>query len=371
MTPSSPLARFPEYIGYIVVCLLSAGITAMAIRFLAARAGNLGLVDHPDGIRKKHSRPTPLVGGIAMVAGVFLSSVPFISGSSNNGMVFSLLLITAIGVLDDRFNINFKIRLLMQIGAVLLIVMFDGVALNSFGSLFGQDPIVTGRLAIPVTIFCVVGVINALNMLDGHDGLAGGVALVAFISFGALAMLNGLQVLVLIALAFCGALLAFLRSNWFPSKIFMGDAGSMSLGLALACFSLQLTQFPGTTVSPAAALLVLSLPVTDTLTVMIKRIMKRQNPFHPDRNHLHHVLKALGFSDRNVTLTIMTLCLLSGTIAVAGTILHAHDAVLFLIFVICFLTYFIASYNVRFFCKIIVKIRQKSTDRAEPEKLLN
>jgi UDP-GlcNAc:undecaprenyl-phosphate GlcNAc-1-phosphate transferase len=226
---------------------------------------------------------------------------------------------------------------------VVTMIYFPGMHLLSFGNLFGFGVITTGILVIPVTIFCALGVINAINMIDGMDGLAGTTSLIAFISFAVLAWLNDMGSMMLLSLAFAGAIAAFLRYNWYPSRLFMGDAGSMTLGFVLAFFSVELSQKPHGIVSPVAALIVLAVPVTDTLTVMIKRVLAGKSPFEPDKSHFHHILRDMGFNHAGVVMVIMSISIVFSLFAVFATIMNLPDYLIFGVFVCWFVFYFVSS----------------------------
>ncbi|WP_233570552.1 MraY family glycosyltransferase [Prosthecochloris sp. ZM_2] len=328
-------------------------------------AEQLGFIDHPDGVRKIHTVAKPLVGGLGIITGVIISMLAFVPIQHYIGLIIAMLMVGTVGALDDRHDLHFKVRFIVQIAATVSIMYFGGTVLTSFGNLLGFGAIQTGFLGYAITIFCVLGVINAVNMIDGLDGLAGGTSLVAFSAFGLLAWLNGQPELMLIAIAFVGALAAFLRFNWFPSKLFMGDAGSMTLGFVLAFFAIAVTQKTGSVVSPVAALLVLALPITDTITVMIKRVLKGKSPFHPDKTHLHHILKAMGVNHHKVVIVMIGATAISSTIAIIGTVLHLPDYALFSIYIVCFSTYFVASYKLRGIYRRLIWLRQQRVFNVE------
>jgi len=154
----------------------------------------------------------------------------------------------------------------------------------------------------------------------------------------------------------CGSLIAFLFYNWHPSKLFMGDAGSLFLGFSAAFISIALTQGPKSIVRPVAPLLVLAVPIVDTVTVMIRRLMKRKSPFHADTEHLHHVLLKLGRGKKQTTIIITTLSGLFSATAIAGTIFQIPEYYLFFFFMLYFAVYFTAS----FFVCIMLQKRTKS-----------
>jgi UDP-GlcNAc:undecaprenyl-phosphate GlcNAc-1-phosphate transferase len=162
----------------------------------------------------------------------------------------------------------------------------------------------------------------------------------------------------LVCLALSGALIAFLRYNWPPSTLFMGDAGSLFLGFSAAFFSIVLTQDEGSRVRPIAPLLVLAVPITDTLTVMIKRVIGGKSPFHADKTHLHHILLKFGFSKQQTTSIIVAMTAVFSLLALSGTIFRVPDYFLFGIFLVYFFAYFAFSFMVK---KIL--IRRKAQQR--------
>lgn len=361
-------AIFP-FIEYTGIYFVSLAISFAAILLLRVYAEKLGLIDMPDGVRKIHTVAKPLVGGLGMVFGIIASMLIFLPASEYAGLILAIIMIATVGFFDDRHDVSFKIRFVVQALATISVMHFSGTVLYSFGNLIGFGPILTGPFAYAITIFCVIGVINAMNMIDGLDGLAGSISLVAFSAFGILAWINGQTGLMLLSVAFVGALIAFLRFNWFPSKLFMGDTGSMTLGFALAFFAIQTTQ-GGTAVSPAAALLVLALPVTDTIVVMIKRMMQGKSPFYADKTHFHHVLKAMGLDHRKAVIIMAAATAASSSIAIIGTMLQLPDVLLFIVYLFCFGTYVTASYRIKAIYRLIVKLRRQTIFNIELDKVL-
>lgn len=329
---------------HVAIYLLSLFTAHVSIAGLTVSAGKLKLVDLPDHNRKVHVDAKPLVGGLGIVAGVMTTMLLFFPVVKYISLMFSILLILGIGVLDDRFDISFKFRFLAQIAATAITMnYFKGMHLHSFGNLLGLGQIDTGVLVVPITIFCVLGVINAINMIDGLDGLAGTISLVAFGGFAFLAWMNDMPSFTLLGLTFAGALAAFLKYNWYPSKLFMGDAGSMTLGFVLAFFAIQLTQKPGGNVAPVAALLILAIPVTDTLVVMTRRMMQKKSPFSPDKTHMHHVLHQMGLGHSSVVIIMGSLTMIFTLVAVASTALKVPDYALFGFYVCWFVFFWMSS----------------------------
>ncbi len=341
-----------------LVSFLSVVTVLPQISYIAQR---IGLLDHPNE-RKVHIRPRPLVGGIGMVAAVTLASIVFIPIDSLRGYFLGLAILVLVGFLDDFKEMGHKRKFMAQIIATGAMIYFSEVALVNFGDLLG-----IGELSVPagygvvwlITIFCVVGVTNAINLIDGLDGLAGGLSLIAFIFFAIHAYLAGSHVLLLLNLALAGAVLGFLRFNWHPSVLFMGDAGSLCLGFSLAFMALALTQAKGSPVSPVVPLLILAVPITDTIIVMFKRIMKGNSPFKPDKYHLHHIFLRYGMKKTKAVQVILAISVLLCSLSLLDPIYDVSDKLLFALFGIFFLVYLGASYRIVEFFKFTLKLRKK------------
>jgi UDP-GlcNAc:undecaprenyl-phosphate GlcNAc-1-phosphate transferase len=329
-------------------------VTAFLLPPLRNLASKIGLVDHP-GNRKIHRHPKPLIGGVAMSLAVAVAGLLFIPLLNMRGFYAGLVLIVITGFLDDFNELNHRYKFASQIIATVLIIHFSKTSLHTFGDLLSIGPIDFDKLAIPMTILGTVGVCNAINMIDGLDGLAGGVCLTVFGSFAYLSFMNNNPALMLLSLSICGSLIAFLFHNWHPSKLFMGDAGSLFLGFSAAFISIALTQEPRSIVRPVAPLLVLAVPIVDTVTVMIRRLMKGKSPFHADKGHLHHILLELGCGKRQTAVIIIMLSGLFSAVAIAGTIFQIPEYYLFFFFMFYFAAYFTAS----FFVRIMVRNRAK------------
>jgi UDP-GlcNAc:undecaprenyl-phosphate GlcNAc-1-phosphate transferase len=328
---------------------------------LASIASRIGLVDTPNK-RKVHASPKPLVGGLGIMMSVAVSCLLFVPLSNLRGVYAGLTILIIVGFLDDYKELKHGGKFVAQILAALMMIYFSYVELSSFGDLISLGEINVGVFSIPVTIFCTVGVINAINMVDGLDGLAGGISLIAFLSFAALAYINGQTELALLSLAFSGAVLAFLKYNRPPASLFMGDAGSLSMGYALAFFSIALTQKPGGLVTPAAALLMLTVPVCDTMTIMIARIVKRKSPFAADKKHLHHILLRFGFNRKRTVMHILLLSTALSLTGVLGTAARLPGYFFFTVFAVYAALYVAAAIYAK---KLLTaKVRLK---RREPE----
>ena len=289
-------------------------LVGAAMLWAATRlAPRLDLLDRP-GARKQHLGAVPLVGGISVFAGAAaglwfvaqqpLALWPFLLASG---------LVLVLGVFDDRASLPVKTRVLVQALAVLVMIRFGDVQLLSFGDLLGL-----GELVLPpwvgfvVTLVAVIGVINALNMMDGIDGLAGALGFLVLGTLGLFAWGADRLVEGWVALLFGMALLPYLLCNLgvFGSsrRVFLGDAGSMVLGMTIAWLLIALSQ-PAADArpvfQPVTALWLFAIPLVDTVSIMLRRKLKGQSPFLPDRDHLHHIVLRMGFRDRHALLFVV------------------------------------------------------------------
>lgn len=293
--------------------LAFAFITAFAVvRVLKPIAHYIELVDKPGG-RKHHEGVVPLIGGIAIYSSVFLTAFFFIEQPILVRM-FLLAggLIVFMGSLDDRYNISAQFRLVGQFLVSCIFVYGLDVHIHTFGNLFGLGEINPGWWGYPLTVLSLMGIINAMNMLDGMDGLVGTISIVAMIGLVGLFGLNGDTTYQFLCLAFIGAAAAFLIFNIWGSekrkfqKVFMGDAGSMFLGLSIGVMLIQGSQQVAPAFSPVVALWFILLPMTDMFTIMYRRLKRGKSPMAPDRTHIHHILIRAGFSAKQ-TLYILIL----------------------------------------------------------------
>jgi len=327
-----------------LACLAFAFLAGIAATIVLARtASTLRLVDHPGG-RKAHSHPIPLVGGLAIFIAL-LGAASFVGITPSAAyFLFALSIVIAVGMWDDVTDISPRVKFVIQIVASCLMIFGAGVQLYGVGDLFGWRPIGLSVLAIPLTVFAIVGVVNAVNMMDGLDGLGGSLAFVAFAWYAAVAANSGLDVQFKTAVIFCGAIAGFLMFNLrFPwqahARVFLGDAGSLMIGFALGWFAIDLTQGPGRTFPPIAALWVLLLPLADCVSLMTRRVSKRKSPFVADRHHIHHYLLARGFTHGQALATLVGLSALFGAVGYFGWRLGVPEPVLFWTFFFGFFAY--------------------------------
>nr|CRH06885.1 putative Phospho-N-acetylmuramoyl-pentapeptide-transferase [Candidatus Magnetococcus massalia] len=287
-------------------------------------AACLGLIDQPDGDRKLHAVATPVVGGLAMAGGLLAGlgwlALQGMMDQKALALILSIALLALLGVLDDRLDLRVSVRFLVQ-GGVSLILWWGGSYLFHFGDLLGLGLVELTPLEPLFTIICVVGVINALNMVDGMDGVAGSITLAAMIGYLILAWMAGNMLVLQVALLTIMVLLPFLFYNlrWGPhqrARLFMGDAGSMVLGLLLSWCAIELTQSENPVLSPSAVLWVVVIPLFDLFGSIAHRVICHRPAFTADRNHIHHLILALGLPESQVPQTMFILSLLGVGVAI-------------------------------------------------------
>lgn len=341
--------------------LAIAAILTLALSPLVRRlAIKTGVVDQPSQ-RKVHQEAMPLLGGaaifIAFWAAVFITQpltkeiIAFCAGS---------LLILISGIWDDSRNIRPVLKLVFQMAAALIVMLYGGLRINFVTSLFGAAPINLGWFAFPLTLGWIVGLTNAINLMDGLDGLAAGVSGIAAVTIGIIAWMEGFAPAGILALILGVSALAFLPSNFYPAKIFMGDTGALFLGFSLAVLSIMGLTKMATTVSLFLPILVLGVPIFDTLLAIVRRLMNKTPIFSPDKDHLHHRLLAMGLSHKNAVLAVYGVCVFLSLSAVGISLLPTGQAMMAM-FLVTLIVFFGAD-------KAGVIGRKVRANRAEQEK---
>ena len=316
-----------------LVPALTVTFAATAIFILALRpfAIATGLVDRPGG-RKQHIGVVPVIGGVAMFAGLFAGTSLLAASPLVTSLLVAGGLLIAVGVLDDRYSLPAIVRLGAQFVAVLLMFFGADVQVASLGNIFGVGDVNLGAATILITLLISISVINAFNLVDGVDGLAGTMGVLAI---GPVAILTGyasdIGALATLAVA---AILGFLCFNFptiynRPVRTFMGDAGSTLIGLIVVVTIAVASQGSGAVVSPAVGLWFAALPIFDLFTCFVRRIRRGKSPFQPGRDHFHHVLARSGLGVRN-TLGILTLLQVTYLgVGLTGHYLGIHETVMF------------------------------------------
>lgn len=319
-------------------------VTVLAILALRKYAEPMGLTVEPGGYRA-HKSLTPLVGGVGMFLG-FTSGLLLIDGAWV--LWICMFVVVLAGVWDDIHELSTSARFLAQIVVAAIMIYWGEVVLFDLGYLVsGESLFYLGRWAVALTIFGSVGLMNAINMSDGMDGLAGGLTFVSASAILLAALYEGMTQSVIVLGIFLAVIAAFLLFNIRysrdkPARVFMGDSGSMLLGLVLAWYLIKHTQAPDQLFSPAVALWIVALSLFDAVGVLFRRVFQGKSPFGADRSHYHHYLLALGFS---VNQTLLISLSVAAVLAVAGLAAYyagAPDRLIFYGFLLLFLIYLVA-----------------------------
>jgi UDP-GlcNAc:undecaprenyl-phosphate/decaprenyl-phosphate GlcNAc-1-phosphate transferase len=294
----------------------------VAVRGMARRRN---IVDRPDGQRKLHDRPVPLLGGVAVYGAAVLGlvAVQFTAGATVKFNELSIAWLTAagfvcfVGSVDDCFNLPSRVKLALQILSVLPIVLL-GYSVDRIVA-FGY-PIALGWLGVPLTVFWLVGCINALNLIDGMDGLASIVGLSTAAMLGVIAASQGQEHVAMMAIVLTAALAGFLIYNLPPASIFLGDSGSMVIGLTVGVLGIQGALKTSATLAITAPAVVMTLPMFDIVAALVRRRLTGRRFDSPDRLHIHHRLLERGWTPWQVLCLMGALCLTMGAAATAATI---------------------------------------------------
>jgi UDP-N-acetylmuramyl pentapeptide phosphotransferase/UDP-N-acetylglucosamine-1-phosphate transferase len=311
-----------------LILIFSITFAASWVLTLIVRAAALrfGIVDRPDGQRKLHNGIKPLGGGVAVYLSMILGLLAanyLTHGSQKNLWELSLVVIFAgsfvcfFGLIDDIYRLNARFKLAMQICGVLPIAL-AGYSIDKVVA-FGYR-IELGPLAIPITVLWLIGCINALNLIDGMDGLASVVGLSTAAMLGLIAASEGHAHVSIIALILSSALAGFLVLNRPPASIFLGDSGSMVIGLIVGVLGMQGSLKTSATLSITAPAVVMILPMFDTIAAVIRRELTGRRFYSPDHEHIHHLLLARGLTPWQVLCILGALCLTTGAAATAATI---------------------------------------------------
>lgn len=314
-----------------------------------ALAPSLGGLDIPTG-HKQHERPVPYLGGLGVMAALMLfvvmdgTRLMTMESSALMSVMLGGSIIFLMGLADDRWNLCYRLRLLMQSVAALIMIFGAGVALVSLGELVPGLFIGLGVFSIPLTIFGVLSVSNALNMMDGIDGLSGLLSLISFLLLAIVAYSAGDQANGLLALSLAGGVMGFLVYNMRccgrrGAAVYLGDNGSMLIGFMLAWLFIDLSQGPDAAMTPVTALFFFSLPLYDSALTIARRVWLKKSPFRADRSHLHHLLLDAGASVETAAFIMAGLHLLLGLIGLFGFYLGVAEWLLFQVFVLLSLVY--------------------------------
>ncbi len=303
----------------IIVALVAA---LVAVVWIHPRIVNIALlkniVDNPNA-RKLQTTPVPVLGGVAIFFGMVLG-IALTCRSADSGSLLpimaAMLIMLYIGTMDDIVNLTARLRFVLEIGVVVLLIYISGMSIDDFHGLWGVG-VIPMWVAVPLTIFATVGIINSVNLIDGANGLSSGFCILASIVFGIFFYITGSESMLVLCAVSVGALIPFLFHNVFgsTSRMFLGDGGALVMGVVMATFVVNVLASNGASLEAIDpnfgvvpfVLAVMAVPVFDTIRVMISRMVKGVSPSHPDKTHLHHLFIGHGFSHAGTTVCILTL----------------------------------------------------------------
>lgn len=325
-----------DALGFLGVLAVTVALTPLLMRY----AAHWRLVDVPD-TRKLHAGSVPVVGGIAMGLALLLALAaihPVADNTQFLALAGAVVVTLCGGVLDDRFNLRASLKFAFQIAAAALLVVWGGALLTHLGNLMSENLFTLGRWSVALSIFAIVGVMNAINMADGVDGLAGSLVLAACLGFGYMAVTGGNAALFTAICLTAGAVAGFLLFNLRPpsrgaAAVYMGDTGSLLLGLLLAWFAIRLAMDEHPALAPITAVWIVGLPIADTVTIMLRRMLRGRSPFLADREHLHHILAALGLSQGRVVGVMCAIAIGFAAIGIAAERMSIAQHVMFYAYV--------------------------------------
>jgi UDP-GlcNAc:undecaprenyl-phosphate GlcNAc-1-phosphate transferase len=278
--------------------LTAAAIVLVLTPLVAKIAPRIGGVDHGGDRPRVHTKPVPRIGGVAIVVAILVAGAiwadidgPYV------GMLIGTGLVALVGLYDDIHGLRPSAKLVMVILVALIPVLGWDLRIEHVTLPFIGDHDI-GWASIPLTLVWVAFLANLVNLIDGMDALAAGIVAIASGSFALLAVSFGRADAAVLAAIVCGATLGFLRHNYHPAKIFMGDSGALALGFLLALIAVEGVLKTAATIALAGPLLVMAVPILDTSFVVLKRLKYRRPPWSPDHNHFYHRFLRIGFSQR-------------------------------------------------------------------------
>jgi len=314
-----------------------------AIKFFKPVAVEVGLVDKPNE-RKLHAGHIPLIGGISIFIAVLMASLLWLPNTLELRMyLIASAMMVFIGALDDKFDLKVRVRIIGQIIVASLMIYGVGGYISNLGNLFAMGNVNLGPFGIIFTYFCIIVVINAFNMVDGIDGLIGSLSINTFASVAILFLMSGQVDYVSYPLILATAIIPYLIFNLTLSKkvkkIFMGDAGSMFIGLSVIWLLTMGTQNEQASFRPVTALWICAIPLMDMLALVARRYRNGKSPFKPDKDHLHHIIQRIGFSSRQTLVVITTSAVSMSAVGLAGEYFNIPDVIMLTGFILLFACY--------------------------------
>lgn len=331
----------------VLTTFISFFASLLSLVLLKNLAKYLGLIDKPVG-RKCHVGNIPLVGGMSVFFGVTLGVISMQDFAQEQILfIISGALMVFIGVLDDKYDLTVRSRLIGQFLISSILIFGLNKYIVSLGDIFGLGIINLGTFGIIFTVLAVIGAINAFNMVDGIDGLLGGLSIVAFSGIGILSFLSGNLEISILCIIIITSLLPYLMANLEllflkKQRVFMGDAGSMFIGLMIIWLLVDSTQSHSSSeplFRPVIALFIIALPLMDMVAIMFRRVSKGQSPFKPDREHMHHIFMRAGFTSRQALIILVLISFVILFVGIICEILALPESLILGIFILLFLLY--------------------------------
>lgn len=307
------------YVVAFAIALFTSWVLTPYVKNLAFK---IGAVDKPDP-RKVHKGIMPRLGGLAIFVGFLIAVLSTVTMSKDLfGILTGAFVILIVGIVDDVYQLPAKVKLLGQIAAAAVLILF-GIQIewlnNPMGGYFYLD-----YLSIPITIFWVVSFTNVVNLMDGLDGLAAGVSAIASVTIILVALQEGYYTVAVMTAALAGGIIGFIRYNFNPATIFMGDTGSMFIGYILAAISILGAVKSATTIALIVPAIALGLPIMDTAFAILRRHLAGKPIFKPDKGHFHHRLLAMGLTQRQA---VMLMYLISAGLGLSAILLTEIDGI--------------------------------------------
>jgi len=313
----------------ISILLISYVLTYLLIKF----AYKLGLVDIPNE-RSMHKHMVPRGAGLAFVASVFFTLFLFdITYLIKYYYVYlAIAIVFILGLWDDYKCISPKIKFIFIFFSSVFLYIND-IAILSLGTYLGYELVLPSWFVFPFTFFAIAGYTNALNLMDGLDGLAASISIVMLIAFMSIGLEHNDELLTTLSSFFIITLIPFLLFNWNPAKIFMGDSGSLTLGMVIVILSIKALEY----ITPTSVLFIIALPILDTFIVMTRRIQRGLSPFKADKNHMHHFLYNVK---GDVKYTVILLIMMQMIFSIIGyQVSSANNFISLILFVLLFYIY--------------------------------
>jgi UDP-GlcNAc:undecaprenyl-phosphate GlcNAc-1-phosphate transferase len=321
-----------------------------------------GFVDIPGG-RKQHKEPIPPIGGLVIFTVLFVIQALRGDIVENWALYTGLAALLVIGAWDDRTDVNAWVKFIIQIAVAFLVVLYGECRIENLGNMFGFGNLYLGFMSIPFSVAAVALLINAINLMDGLDGLAGGQS---FLILAILAVISGLNPELLPILgALAGFLYYNMRSPWRArASIFLGDAGTLALGLTLAWYAISLANDPSVTLEPISVAWILAVPIMDECAQFYRRVREGRHPFSPDRGHLHHHFRDAGFSPEQATTSILMISTSLGLAGYALAILGVPLVILTLAWMITILTHMHLNDKKDFYVPKLLALKSRASRQA-------